>query len=191
MSTTSTASGIINHHRLIRKRLESHPLYNHHQDLKTQSCSNQRHGLGSQAAATTSSSFTNAFNIPDKVTSLSNKALSTDYALRHRYCRCIGIKGSTPIAFSLGKYTWEVVDCIFLTSKMHWGPDICLEISKQAKSTEIMMKLTWGTKAIRRQEKASKMLDWPLCLTDKETRHVSVFLLCNYCQQNHWFGHRF
>lgn len=73
-STAFTVSNTINYRYLIRKRLESHPLFNHCQDLETQFCTNQQQGFGSYPTTTTSSLFTNIFDILE-VTSLPIKTL--------------------------------------------------------------------------------------------------------------------
>ncbi len=66
-SIASIASGTTNHRRLIRERLESHPPSNHRQGLGAQPRSNQRHELETRLAVTSSSSFTNASDIPDVI----------------------------------------------------------------------------------------------------------------------------
>ena len=123
-STTSIASGIINHCRLIRERLESYPPSNHRQGLGTQPCSNQWHGLGPQPAVTASSSFPNASNIPNKVTPSTNQASGTGYVLWCRHCCCTWIKSLTSAAHSLCNYIWKVIAYMVLTSKRRLGPDI-------------------------------------------------------------------
>ena len=122
-STTSTASGTTNPCRLIRERLESHPSSNHRQGLGTQPCPNQRQGSGSYPAATASSSFTNASDIPD-VTPSSTKSPAMGNSLYRGHRRCASIKDSTFAACSLYKHTWEVMICMILTWEGRLEPDI-------------------------------------------------------------------
>lgn len=85
-----TASGTINHCRLIRKRLESHFLSNC-QSFRTRSCYNQRHGFRLQPAITVFKSFINISDIL-KVTFLPIKIGCIDYLVWYRYCYYTGIK---------------------------------------------------------------------------------------------------
>lgn len=103
-SITSTASNITNFYTLILEHLESHYLSNHRQVLESQSCPNQRHGSRSYSTATTSSFFTNIFNISDNIPS-TIKSLTTGYFLGRRHCCCTGIKGSMSAIRCLCKYT--------------------------------------------------------------------------------------
>ncbi len=120
-STAFTAPGTTNPRHLIKERLESHPLPNHHQSLGTQPYPNKRQG--SRSHRTASSSFTNASDIPD-VTLLPTKASAMGHPLWRRYRHHSGIKDSTPAAYSLCKYTWEIVICMVLTGERRLGPDI-------------------------------------------------------------------
>lgn len=182
-STTSTASGTTNARRLIRERLESHPPSNHRQGLESQPRPNQRQGSGSHPAATASSSFTNASDIPDSTPS-PTKAPTTGYSLWRGHRRRTGIKDSTSAARSLCEHTWEVMVCMVLTGEGRLGPDIWPETPQQAESTESMMRATWNTEAMRRR-KASGTSDCPLSPTGKEARHVrALFLICDWCQRN-------
>ena len=181
-STASIASGSTNHRRSIRERLESHPPSNYCQDLGTKLCANQQQGSGSHPAATMSSSFTNASDIPE-VTASPTEALATGHSLWRIYRRRLGIKDSIPAGRSLYKYTWGIVVYMVLTGKRRLGPDIWPETPQQAKSTESMMRITWNTEAMRRR-KASGKPDCPLAPTGKEARHVRALLFCDLCQQN-------
>ena len=122
-STASIACGTTNYRCLIREHLESHPLSNHRQDLETQLCTNQRQDSRSHLVATASMLFTNASNV-SKVTPLPIEALATGLSLWRAHSRCLKIKDLTPTGRSLCEYTWEVVDCMILTSKGRLGPDI-------------------------------------------------------------------
>ena len=140
-STTSTASGTTNHRYLIRERLESYPPSNHRQNLGTQICTNQRQGSRSHLGATTSSLFTNAFNIP-KVTSSPTKSPIIDHSLwRGHYCY-LGINNSILVSRSLCDYTWEIYVYMVLIGKERLGPDIWPEIPQQAESIKSMIRIT-------------------------------------------------
>ena len=52
---------------------------------------------------------------------------------------------------------------------------------KQAKNIESMMKTTWNKKAIRCQNNATKMLNWPLSITGKEAKHMHALLFFDWC----------
>ncbi len=178
-STTSTASGTTNHRRLIRERLESHPSSNHRKGLGAQSRSNQRHDLETRPAVTTSSSFTNASDIPN-ITPSPTKAPGTGYSLWRGHRRRIGIKDSTPAAHSLCEYTWEMVACMVLTGEGRLGPDIWPETPGQVESMESMIRIIWGMEVNRRQ-KTSGTPDSLLSPTGKEARHTRLLLFCDWC----------
>ena len=139
--TTSTACGTTNARRLIRERLESCPLSNHHQGSESQTRPNQRQGSGSHPAATTSSSFTNAFDIPNSTPS-PTKISTMGYSLWRGYCCCTGIKDSTFCVRNLCKHTWKVMVCIVLTGKGRLRPGIWPKTRQQLKSTKSMMRTT-------------------------------------------------
>ena len=163
--TASTDSKTTNFCRLIRDCLESHLPSNHRQDLRTQPCSNQWQGSGLHAAATTSSFFINAFNIPN-VKPSSIKSLATGNSLWRKHHCCAGIKDSTSAAQSLYKYTWQIMIYMILTGEGRLRPNIWPKTFQQAKSTKSIMRAVCNTKAMRRQN-ASGILDSPLSLTGK------------------------
>lgn len=122
-STASTTSGNINHHYLIRKRLEFYLPSNHCQNLGTQLCVNQQQGSRSNSTTTTFNLFTNVSDIPE-VIALPTKTPITGYFLRHEYCHYLKIKVLISVSQNLCKYTWKIVICMVLTSKRYLGPDI-------------------------------------------------------------------
>lgn len=140
-STDFTTFIIINYRRLIRKCLKSHPLSNYCQSFGIQPCSNQQHGLGSQLAATTSSSLINTSKI-SKIIFLLTKTLGTGYSLCYGYRYCIKIKNFTLATRNLCKYIWEIVAYMVLTGKKCLRSDLWLKISKQAKKTGNMISTT-------------------------------------------------
>ena len=147
-STSSTASETTNPCRLIREGLESHPSSNHRQGLETQPRPNQQQGSGSHPAATASSSFTNASDIPD-VTPSSTESPATCNSLWRGHGCCVGIKDSKSATCSLYKHTWEVMIYMVLTEEGCLGPNIWPETLKQAKSTKSIMRAAWNTEAMR------------------------------------------
>ena len=100
-STTSISSSTTNSRRLIRERLKSYLLSNHCQNLRTQSCFNQRQDFGSHLIVF--SSFTNTSNIPN-IKFLPTKTFVIDHLLWHRYHHCLKMKNLILVACSLYKY---------------------------------------------------------------------------------------
>lgn len=173
-STTSTTSYTINNHYPIRERLKSYPFSNQPQGLGIQLQSNQWHESRFQPAAIACKFFRNISNISEVIPS-PIEIPSTGYFLWREHCRRMGFKDSRPAAYSLCKYSEEIVACMVLTDKRRLGLDIRQETPKQAKSIGSMISTMWNMEIIRWQ-KVCKRPDCPLSPSVKETRHVCIVL---------------
>ncbi len=161
-----------NYCRAFRKRLEtltsSAPTNNY--------CRSLREGLEIQLVSTISTSFISGSDIPED-TSSSIEPAKTGYTLLRGHWGYPEIKDLTSAAYSLCKYTWEVILCMVLIDDGRLGPDIWPETSDQVEGTEQMMRTVWAEES-HCQRKISGTKTYSLYPFGKDARHMSPLISC-------------